>query len=100
MSNVKCTPQFYVKKRDVNLRTPGLHLLCQIVDPDFDSSRLVTKIPTTWEGVQAARQLKPSGIKTLATTLFSMEQVILAGEAGCISISPFVHELKTETYNG
>ncbi|KAJ5193996.1 Aldolase-type TIM barrel [Penicillium cf. griseofulvum] len=29
-----------------------------------------------------------------------MEQAILAGEAGCISISPFVHELKTETYKG
>lgn len=56
------------------LCTPGLHLLCQIVDLDFDISRLVTKIPTTWEGIQAARQLKQSGIKSLATALFSMEQ--------------------------
>jgi transaldolase len=100
MPNVKCTPQVHIKKRNVNLRTPGSRLICQIVDPHFDTSRLVTKIPTTWEGMQAARQLKQSGIKTLATTLFSMEQAVLAGEAGCISISPFVHELKTETYKG
>lgn len=89
-----------VKKRDVNLYAEGLHHICQIVDPDFDTSRLVTKIPATWEGMQAARQLKRIGIKTLATTLFSIEQAILAGEAGCISVSPFVHELKTETYEG
>lgn len=92
--------RLYVKNRDANLYSAGLHHICQIVDPDFDTSRLVTKVPTTWEGMQASRQLKRSGIKTLATTLFSMEQAILAGEAGCISISPFVHELKTETYKG
>lgn len=90
----------YVKKRDVNLYVAGLHHICKIVDPDFDTSHLVTKVPATWEGMQASRQLKRSGIKTLATTIFSMEQAILAGEAGCISISPFVHELKTETYKG
>lgn len=92
--------RLYVKNRDANLYSAGLHHICQIVDPDFDTSRLVTKVPTTWEGMQASRQLKRSGIKTLATTLFSMEQAILAGETGCISISPFVHELKTETYKG
>lgn len=52
------------------------------------------KVPATYEGLKACRQLKADGIKTLATTVFTMEQVILAGEAGCVSISPFVHELK------
>lgn len=33
-------------------------------------------------------------IKTLATTVFTMEQVVLAGEAGCVFMSPFVHEAK------
>ena len=78
----------------------GFHRICQIIDPKFDASRLVTKVPATWEGMQAARQLKRSGIKTLATTLFSMEQAILAGEAGCVSISPFIHELKTQMVEG
>lgn len=52
------------------------------------------KVPSTWEGLQACSRLKSDGIKTLATTAFTMEQVILAGEAGCISISPFAHELR------
>jgi transaldolase len=34
------------------------------------------------------------GIETLATTLFTIEQAILAAEVGCSSISPFVHELR------
>ena len=39
-------------------------------------------------------KLSALGIGTLATTLFTMEQAILAAEAECIYISPFVHELK------
>lgn len=52
------------------------------------------KVACTWEGMQAARDLKTIGFKTLATAVFSMPQAILAGEAGCVSISPFCHELK------
>jgi transaldolase len=52
------------------------------------------KVAATWEGLQACRELRNLGIKTLGTTLFSMEQAILAGEAGCVSISPFVRELR------
>lgn len=80
--------------------TVGIHHICRIIEPSFDTSRLITKIPATWEGLQAARQLQQFGIKSLATTLFSMEQAILAGETGCISISPFVHELKTQMVPG
>ncbi|KAJ5150795.1 Aldolase-type TIM barrel [Penicillium coprophilum] len=73
-----------------------------MVNPSYsyNTEAMVANAQPTWEGLQAARQLKRSGVKTLATTLFSMEQAILAGEAGCTSISPFVHELKTETYEG
>ncbi|KAJ5474550.1 Aldolase-type TIM barrel [Penicillium sp. IBT 31633x] len=93
-------PNFSYNTQAIVANAIRYHQICRIVDPNFDISRLVTKIPATWEGMQAARQLKQSGIKTLATTLFSLEQAILAGEAGCVSISPFVHELKTETYEG
>ena len=57
-------------------------------------SRLCVKIVATWEGLQACHQLTALGIKTLATTLFTMEQAMLAGEVGCVYIAPFVHELK------
>ncbi|CAG8949078.1 hypothetical protein HYFRA_00002207 [Hymenoscyphus fraxineus] len=67
---------------------------CRRLNPSFDLSRLCIKVPSTFEGLQACRQLKDMGIRTLATTLFTMEQAILAGEVGCVSISPFVHELR------
>ena len=55
------------------------------------------KVPATWDGLQACSRLKTDGIKTLATTVFTMEQAILAAEAGCISISPFAYELRAHT---
>lgn len=52
------------------------------------------KVAATWEGLTACRILKADGLRTLATMVFSMEQVILAGEVGVVSISPFLHEVK------
>ena len=64
------------------------------MEPSFDLSRLCIKVPSTWEGLQACRKLNTLGVKTLATTVFTIEQAILAAEVGCIYISPFVHELR------
>ncbi|KAF1985360.1 transaldolase [Aulographum hederae CBS 113979] len=58
------------------------------------------KIPATWEGLQACKVLSALGIKTLATTLFAMEQVALAAEAGCTYIAPYVNELKVHFDKG
>lgn len=69
--------------------------MCNLLDPAFDTNRCVMKVAATWEGLQTCRQLALCGIKTLATTVFTTEQVILAGEAGCVSMSPFVHEAKS-----
>jgi transaldolase len=52
------------------------------------------KVAATWEGLQACRVLKAEKFRTLATMVFSMEQVMLAGEVGVVSISPFLHEAK------
>lgn len=65
-----------------------------LLSAGFDKSRVCVKIPATWEGLQACRELEKKGISTLATTLFSMEQVALAGEAGCRYIAPYVNELR------
>lgn len=69
-------------------------LLCKRFEPDFDTCRLVIKVASTWEGLQACRKLKVLGVQTLATTVFSMPQAVLAGEVGVKSISPFCHELR------
>lgn len=44
--------------------------------------------------MQACRKLKSLNVKTLATTLFSMEQAVLAAEAGVVYISPFLNDLR------
>ncbi|AEO68193.1 uncharacterized protein THITE_2051797 [Thermothielavioides terrestris NRRL 8126] len=62
--------------------------------PAFDTSRVCVKIPATWEGLQACRELEKKGIATLATILFSLEQTALAADAGCRYIAPYVNELR------
>ncbi|KAK3317778.1 hypothetical protein B0T19DRAFT_435560 [Cercophora scortea] len=64
------------------------------LSPDFDTSRVCIKIPATWEGLQACRELEKRGIATLATTVFCMEQAALAAEVECRYIAPYVNELR------
>lgn len=71
--------------------------LYNMLNPSFDTNRVCVKIPSTWEGLQACQILRQQSVKTLATTLFSMVQVVLAGEAGCYYIAPYVNALETQT---
>ncbi|KAH8906408.1 aldolase [Coniochaeta sp. PMI_546] len=64
------------------------------VAPNFDTKRVCIKIPATWEGLQACRELEMHGIATLATTMFCMEQAVLAAHVGCTYIAPYVNELR------
>ena len=52
--------------------------------------RLLIKIASTWEGIQAARQLEAQGIHTNLTLLFAFAQAVACGDAGVKLISPFV----------
>ncbi|MBN1377935.1 MAG: transaldolase [Gammaproteobacteria bacterium] len=56
----------------------------------FEPSRILIKIASTWEGIQAARQLEKEGINCNLTLLFSFEQAQACAEAGVFLISPFV----------
>jgi len=76
------------------LRVVGISALTSRIAPDFPLSRVCIKVVSTWEGLQACRKLSNVNINTLATTLFTHEQAILAAECGCMYIAPFVHELK------
>lgn len=42
----------------------------------------------------ACRILEMAGIRTLATTLFTLTQAILAAEVGCTYVAPYVNQLK------
>lgn len=52
--------------------------------------RILIKLATTWEGIQAARQLRKEGIRCNMTLLFSLVQAVACAEAGAQLISPFV----------
>ena len=52
--------------------------------------RILIKIASTWEGIQAAHALEKDGIHCNLTLLFGLHQAIACAEAGVTLISPFV----------
>ncbi|CAE6461384.1 unnamed protein product [Rhizoctonia solani] len=52
--------------------------------------RVLIKIASTWEGIQAARELEKEGIHCNLTLLFGFGQAVACAEAGVTLISPFV----------
>jgi len=57
---------------------------------DVPRERVLIKIASTWEGIQAARVLQSEEIRCNMTLLFSLEQAIACAEARVQLISPFV----------
>ena len=55
-----------------------------------DKSRVLIKVASTWEGIQAAEVLEKEGIRCNLTLLFSFAQAQACAEAGAFLISPFV----------
>lgn len=55
-----------------------------------DTSRVLIKIASTWEGIRAAEQLEKEGIHCNLTLLFSFAQAAACADAGAYLISPFV----------
>jgi transaldolase len=52
--------------------------------------RVLFKLASTWQGIQAAKQLETEGIHTNLTLLFGFPQAVACAEAGVTLISPFV----------
>jgi transaldolase len=52
--------------------------------------RVLIKIASTWEGLNAAEQLQKEGIRCNLTLMFSLVQAVRAAEANVQLISPFV----------
>ena len=52
--------------------------------------RILIKLASTWEGVEASRILEQEGIHCNMTLLFSIVQAVACAEAGSQLISPFV----------
>jgi len=56
----------------------------------IERDRILIKIASTWEGIQAAKILEEEGIKCNLTLLFNIAQAIACAQANITLISPFV----------
>lgn len=56
----------------------------------IDTSRILIKLASTWEGIRAAEELEKEGIRCNLTLLFSFAQARACAEAGVFLVSPFV----------
>lgn len=54
------------------------------------SKRVLIKLASTWEGIQAGAELEKEGIHCNLTLLFSFAQAVACAQAGVTLISPFV----------
>jgi transaldolase len=58
------------------------------------------KVPLTWDGLKATKQLSADGVKVNVTLCFSAAQALLAAKAGAAFISPFVGRLDDIGFDG
>lgn len=68
----------------------GRHLISLYEAAGVDRERVLIKLASTWEGIQAARQLEREGIHCNLTLLFSFCQAVACADARVRLISPFV----------
>lgn len=66
------------------------HLIGMYEAGGTSRERILIKVASTWEGIQAAAALQKEGINCNLTLLFSLAQAIACAEAGVKLISPFV----------
>ena len=65
-------------------------LLALYANYGISSDRILIKIASTWQGIQAAKQLEAEGIHTNLTLLFGLHQAHACANANVTLISPFV----------
>jgi transaldolase len=68
----------------------GRQLIKLYEERKIPRERVLIKIASTWEGINAAEQLQKEGIKCNLTLMFSLPQAVRAAEAKVQLISPFV----------
>src|SRR5690606_8639555 len=66
------------------------HIIDLYENANISRDRVLIKIASTWEGIQAARVLQREGINCNLTLLFCLAQAIACADANVKLISPFV----------
>jgi|TARA_B100001093_G_scaffold172893_1_gene165725 transaldolase len=64
------------------------------------NENVTIKVPCTYEGLKACKELSDSNIKVNVTLIFSLSQSILAAKAGATYISPFVGRCEDNNISG
>jgi len=64
------------------------------------ANNVVIKLPLTFDGLKACKQLTEEGTKTNVTLCFSANQALLAAKAGATYISPFIGRLDDINMDG
>jgi len=76
---------------DVNGSIDRAHDLIALYEQaGVSRERVLIKLASTWEGIQAARRLQSEGIRCNMTLLFSLPQAVACAQAQAQLISPFV----------
>jgi transaldolase len=70
--------------------TKARSLIARYEKAGISRERILIKLASTWEGIQAAAELKKDKINCNLTLLFSFAQAVACAEAGVQLISPFV----------
>ncbi|MDC7220647.1 MAG: transaldolase [Spirochaetales bacterium] len=65
-------------------------LITRFEEQNISRERILIKIASTWEGIEAAKVLEKEGIHCNLTLLFNLGQAIACAEGGIKLISPFV----------
>ena len=66
------------------------HIMALYEEAGVSRERVLIKVASTWEGIQAARILEHEGTHCNLTLLFGFCQAVACGDAGVTLISPFV----------
>lgn len=76
---------------DVNGSIDRAHDLIALYEQaGISRERVLIKLASTWEGIQAARVLQTEGIRCNMTLLFSLPQAVACAQAKVQLVSPFV----------
>ncbi|URD82673.1 Transaldolase [Musa troglodytarum] len=77
-----------------------VHRLLQLYyELEVPSERLLFKIPSTWQGIEAAKLLESEGIQTHLTFVYSFPQAAAAAQAGASVIQIFVGRIRDWSRN-
>ncbi|MEM7082502.1 MAG: transaldolase [Pseudomonadota bacterium] len=75
--------------RDASVAT-ARRIIALYNEAGIGRERVLIKLASTWEGIEAARVLEAEGINCNLTLMFADIQAVAAAEAGAFLISPFV----------